>query len=258
VVIGLVSDSDSTNFFNQNNQNMIKQFLTPVFAFLLFASHVFGQCNPYYDFEEGEVIIHTNYNRKGKEEGSQKMSIKSVTTAGDKQETVADVTLYDKKGKEITTTEITMTCKDGVYRMNMNRFIPQNMEEMEGFSFNFEGDQMVMPSDLSVGQELEDARFTIKMETENPALSAMMKPTTTRVFNRKVEAKESITTPAGTFDCYKITYDTSVESKMMGMSRTFETSSIEWVAEDVGMVKVENYDKKGKMQGYTELTSFED
>jgi hypothetical protein len=36
-----------------------------------------------------------------------------------------------------------------------------------------------------------------------------------------------------------------------------EASSKEWYAEGVGLVKSEIYNKKGKLMGYSELTSFE-
>ena len=94
------------------------------------------------------------------------------------------------------------------------------------------------------------------MEFDNPAMAKLMKPTTTTISNRKVEAKESITTAAGTFEAFKISYNTKVESTIMGMTRSFESSSNEWIAEGVGMVKVQSFDKKGKKQGTTELTSF--
>jgi hypothetical protein len=42
----------------------------------------------------------------------------------------------------------------------------------------------------------------------------------------------------------------------MGMSRTVEMSTVEWIAENVGVIRSENYDKKGKMTGYTELSAY--
>ena len=69
--------------------------------------------------------------------------------------------------------------------------------------------------------------------------------------NRKVEKKESITTPAGTFVCYKVTYD--MDMKVL-MRRSMKTA--EWLAPGVGVVKTETYNQKGELEGYTELTKF--
>ena len=68
------------------------------------------------------------------------------------------------------------------------------------------------------------------------------------ITNRKVEGKESVTTPAGTFDCFKITYD--IETKF-GVK--IERNAIEWIAKNVGTVRSESY-KGDKLEGYTELT----
>jgi hypothetical protein len=69
--------------------------------------------------------------------------------------------------------------------------------------------------------------------------------------NRQVEGRETVTTPAGTYDCVVISWDH--ESKM-GIK--VSGSAKQWLAEGVGMVKQENYNKKGKLAGYMELTAF--
>jgi len=71
------------------------------------------------------------------------------------------------------------------------------------------------------------------------------------ITNRKVEAIEDITTPAGTFTCYKISSD--VETKMM---MKISIKSVEWYAKNVGTVRTESYNNNGKLTGYTLLTDF--
>jgi len=73
---------------------------------------------------------------------------------------------------------------------------------------------------------------------------------TVNVSNRKVEAVESLTTPAGTFECYKISYD--VATKMM---INVKTKGVEWFSKGVGMVKSETYDSAGKLLGSNVLAS---
>jgi hypothetical protein len=64
---------------------------------------------------------------------------------------------------------------------------------------------------------------------------------------------ETIETPAGKFECYKITYLTDMEG-MLGKVRTFKT--LVWYAKGPGMVRNESYDDKGKMKGSTVLTKY--
>jgi len=71
------------------------------------------------------------------------------------------------------------------------------------------------------------------------------------VVDRKVEAFESITTAAGTFECFKLSQTT--KSKMMFMNLTLK--SIDWIAEGIGSVRSESYTEKGKLEGYTVLTN---
>jgi hypothetical protein len=75
---------------------------------------------------------------------------------------------------------------------------------------------------------------------------------TTKVYNRKVEAIEKVTTEAGTFECYKISYDVFVDGMI-----DFNSKGIEWIARDVGAVRSETYNKNGKLTGYTELIKLE-
>jgi hypothetical protein len=69
------------------------------------------------------------------------------------------------------------------------------------------------------------------------------------ISNRKVLGNETVTVPAGTFNCYKITYD--VETKLMFK---INTNVVEYINKGVGNVKTETYDKKGKMLSATVLS----
>ena len=68
--------------------------------------------------------------------------------------------------------------------------------------------------------------------------------------NRTVEKKETLTTPAGTFDCYVITSDNN--AKMM-MANTAHTSRM-WLAEGIGMIRQDVFNKKGKRVSKAVLT----
>ena len=74
---------------------------------------------------------------------------------------------------------------------------------------------------------------------------------TMNISNRKVDAVESITTPAGTFECYKISYDVA-----MKMMMNMKSKGVEWYAKGVGLVKNETYSSDGKLLGSNVLTAF--
>lgn len=77
---------------------------------------------------------------------------------------------------------------------------------------------------------------------------------TMNVKNRKVEAKEDITTPAGTFSCYKVSSEMETEmGQMMPIKVSIKT--VEWFSENTGVVRSESYKSNGKLQGYSILSS---
>ena len=125
---------------------------------------------------------------------------------------------------------------------------PAMQQSLANMEVSIEGTELALPSTLTVGQERPDASTTIKAGSNGVTIINM----TVNVTNRKVLSREELTTPAGTFNCYKITQDTDV--KMM-IAKTM--TSIDYYAEGVGMVRSETYDKKGNLEGYTELTKFE-
>ncbi len=239
---------------------MNKLFLSFIILVFTISGLHAQSCNPFFNYNEGTVVEHTYHNAKGKTQHSQKMTIKSVNSTASGQVMIAEMTLNDKKEGEIMSNDIELICENGIFKMDMSRFMPPTAQAagMEDMSIEFEGDNLEMPSNLSVGSSLKDANFVVTMKSDNPALSAVMGGgTETSVFNRKVVGKETISTPAGSFECYKISYDTKIVTKIMGMKKEFNTSSIEWLSEGAGLVKVENYDKKGKLEGYMELTALQ-
>jgi hypothetical protein len=122
----------------------------------------------------------------------------------------------------------------------------QMLEQFEDMEMEISGTDIELPNDLELGQVLPDANIAMKM-----SMSGMNMTSTVDMVNRKVEKQETITTPAGTFDCYVIYSEN--ESKMMMANQTFPSRL--WLAEDVGMVKQESFNKNGKLMSSTVLTA---
>ena len=104
------------------------------------------------------------------------------------------------------------------------------------------GDKMDLPSDLKVGQTFKDLSYQMKMTVSG----IVMMNRNYDVKDRKVEAEESVTTPAGTFSCFKMSYNTTSKGSTM--------KTIIWYAKNTGMVKMESYNEKGTMTAKQVLT----
>ncbi len=232
--------------------------LNPMRILLLIAFGIFlstllpaqTQCNVYFPFEKGAKMEYTSYDKKDRPEATMTHYVVSLEETGEGVMAEVETKMQDKKGKNAFDGSYTVRCKDNTLYMDMSNFLPQEMmESMGDMEAEVEGDGMVIPENLEVGQTLPDASTSIDMSSGT--LGNLMKMTV-NVVNRKVQRKESVITPAGTFDCYKITYDTEMKTIM---KKTF--SSAEWYAEGVGMVKSENYKKNGKVDSYMLLTKLE-
>ena len=156
-------------------------------------------------------------------------------------------TFFDDKGAEIMTADLTMECRNGIFTFSMDNYLNEEMLAAVGdYEFSIEGDNLEFPANMKAGDVLKDGKISLTVEG-----MAMLNMVTT-VHNRKVEAVEEITTEAGTFECFKVSYDVLTDA-MIDM----RTKGIEWIAKDVGAVRTETYNKSGKLTGYSELIKIE-
>ncbi|WP_424962191.1 hypothetical protein [Ekhidna sp.] len=212
----------------------------------------FAQCDDsFFPFTEGVSFEQTAYDKKGKQQGKSMSKVISV----DGSSAVVKNVYFDKKGEEMADGEYTIICEGNTIKMDFNNFIPEGMLDQYGDAeVSVEGDFITIPDNLQAGQALPDGTGTITIKmTSSAAMNITMDMTIT---DRKVEKKETLDTPAGSFESFKITQTTIMKMNMMGMNKTTETSAASWYTKGVGMVRNENYDKKGNLMGYTLLTSF--
>lgn len=210
-----------------------------------------SNCSKFYPIEEGTAFQYTNYNKKGKIEGTVDYTISKVTAEGSATNATYDMKYLDKKGKDLFETNFNILCENGMVRIDYKSLFPSQMMQQYtemGLEMDITGTDIELPNDLSVGQELPDANLTVAMNMGGIKMNTVVDQT-----NRKVEKKERVTVGAGTFDCFLVT-ETST-SKTMGMTIEMETKL--WLAEGVGMVKQESYKKNGALTSRMELTKFD-
>ncbi len=226
----------------------MKSFLYAIV--ILFTSiNVWSQtdCKPYMPAEKGTVWEVTNYNQKGKVTGRITYELVDKVVNGNEIIYTANTVYYDKKDKQIYDNTFEAKCVDGKFEFDMTY-------KMDGAALQSYGDMDVkvdatefeIPSmDTPAGTQLEDGNLKVDIGDIGLNMSVL-------ISNRIVGAQENITTPAGSFDCLVLSQD--ITTKVMINVRG---SSKEWYAENVGMVRSESYNKKGKLIGYSELTKLE-
>lgn len=215
---------------------------------LLLAFSVVSQaqdCTPYFPFEAGTQLEISNYDKKGKLTSIATHYIHKKNTLPNGIEMEVSADLKDRKKDNTLTTEYKVLCENGIFKIDMSsRIPPTTMAQMEGMNAKIDVavDFLEFPSAMKVGQTLPDGSITASMGPVNM---------TVKITDRKVLAEEQITTPAGSFDCVKVSSRYEIKTVVKIISE-----SIEWYAENVGVVKSETYNKGGKLIGYSELSKF--
>ena len=199
-----------------------------------------------YPVKEGTIIEYKDFDAKDKLTGSSIQTISKVVEDGSNLTVGIDFQGFDKKGENLLNGNFEVRCIDGTFYMDMKNMLDaaalSAYKEME---VEVNSNDLAYPSNMSAGTKLPDADITVGISSGGVKMFTM----TVYITNRLVDAIESVTTPAGTFECFKTSFD--METKMM---IKIQAKATQWIAEDVGMVRTENYNKKGKLQGYTILS----
>lgn len=205
-------------------------------------------CADFIPQKEGTVLKLVSYDKKGKVTGSTEMSFKEKIVKDDWSEAVFMSTYSDKKGEEIFENEVKVECKKGVLYFSSSKFLdPATMSAYESMEVEVDAEHMDLPLDSKAGDELKDGKVTAIVRSNGLKVVTL----SVDIFNRKVNALESMETPAGSFECIKSSYDMRTEMGFVKMNM----SSVEWYSPEYGPVRSETYDKKGKLTGYTVLES---
>ena len=216
-------------------------------------------CGSMIMFHKGAIIEGKDYDTAGKVRSSSVTTVTNVRSEGD--ETIADLSMdtHSTLGGKDHDRVLTMS-----YKCNGKRLVMDLSGFLSNFSAlkdaNVESKALEFPLELSVGQILPEASVSATID----AGRVKMKTTTTYA-KRMVEKKETISTPAGTWSCFKIvnnietTMDAgsdAVAKKMAEMmkQRSPKISSAMWFAPGFGVVRSEFY-KDNKLDSRSEIVS---
>lgn len=202
-------------------------------------------CDLYIPFKEGTVLNYTSYNAKGKEIGQSRQTLLSKSEEnGATNFVVRQENLSDKDAKPV---DLKYSCTGDRFIIDMSSFLdPKQQESYKDMQVDMTFESIDIPSGVTAGTTLKDGNIVIKVVSDSPINIS----TKIYITNRKVNAIETITTPAGSFECIKISQTITTDMGIMKLS--FNT--IEWLSKNVGSVKSETYNKQNKMVSYQQLT----
>ena len=184
-------------------------------------------------------------NKKGKETGKLVYNISNVSKKGTAVSATINSDFIDKNGKSISKATNSVQCDNGTLMMDMKMFIPSAQQaQMGDISATGTVNYLEYPLTMKEGDALKDASFSMDFKSQ----AGLGGHISIDMTNRKVAGKENITTPAGTWNCYKITYHSKMIFKM-GIGIPMNSDVTEWYAPGFGVVKTESGG------GTTEITS---
>ena len=216
-----------------------------------------GPCSKMIFFQKGAEVEATSYNAEGKEISKQITKILEVRN--ENGVTVADVEGTDRlnNGEEKPAMHYSYKCDgDKIYFDIASMFRSEKKDGDAGF----ESSTIEYPINVKEGETLPDV--TGVMRSEKDGKTSEMKY---HFKDRKVAAKEEITTAAGTWNCYKISNTVEVELNIPGldenskrlmkeMQSKTKNETFTWFAPEFGIVKMEMY-LNGKLSTRNEVTS---
>jgi hypothetical protein len=212
-----------------------------VFSALFFLSAaLFAQdCSKFLYMQKGKVIESSTYS-DGKFVRKSVQTVMSVTTVNGVM--TAQISAGPPTDKPKDKLMITLHCNGGVLAMEINS---GNSPGSQDIKMNYEE----YPGNMNTGDHLKDVnnKFTNKMDGKTYT-------GTSDITNRVVVAKENVTTPAGTFSCFKITFKitTAYNEPIEGVKvPPIVDSFTEWYCPQYGIVIKQDMGEGA----YSEITS---
>ena len=192
-----------------------------------------------------------SYTAKDKPNGKMTYKITNVRREGGKTIVDIDFESLDEKEKSRQKSTIKYTCSGNELIADLSGMMQNGQTQaFKDGELRMKTNQLAYPS-LSAGQKLPDG----KLEAEMYNGGSMMVEMNMDVTNRQVEGKESITTPAGTFDAFKVTADMAVKTRTMGIGIPVTLKTVSYRTNNLLFdVRTETYNKNGKLFGYTVLS----
>lgn len=216
-------------------------------ALFIINNNIFSQdCSSFYYFQSNKTIELTIINGKGKESGKMIYKISNSDKSGSAIIATIHSEFINTKGEIITSNDNKVQCVSGMVMMDMKIFIPASQQEqIRSGSATANEVYLEYPYDMKVGDQLKDGKLSMDYEGSGGLKSSIE----IEITDRKVEGKETVTTPAGTWECYKISTKNRTVSKVGEIGIPINLESTEWFAPGFGVVKTES--KTGK----TEITA---
>ncbi len=226
-------------FLTLGKTRNMKKILLAAIAFIYGAVSANAQnCSNYLLLQNNKKIEMTIYNKKEKEDGKQVWNVSNLKTAGGITTATLNTEFFNDKGKLINKGETEIKCADGMLLMNMKLMLNEaQVKQMADGTATASGEFLEYPPTMKEGDNLKDGNFKMNYKM-NGGLESNMEITVTQ---RVAGGSESITSPAGTWNCIKINSNQKIVTRIAGIGIPIKMTTVtEWFAPGVGVIKTQS------------------
>lgn len=223
---------------------------------ILAAQLLYGQqqdCKSYYFLQNNAEVEMSIYDGKGELVAKNIEKVLNVNRTANVISSNFSTTLKDAKGKDLSTGKGKFKCTGSEILLDMQMAMP-NIPQLQNMKMEPGSDEIFLsyPATLKEGQTLPGNEKEMRGNMNGMEISMTLK-----VSDRKVVGKEKITTPAGTWECFKISYKLGFTVQMMGTNfpMDLDVNATEWFAPGFGIVKTDT-ERGGSTLGSMQITAF--
>ena len=213
----------------------LRKFIMLLASVLLFCNA--GAQNGFYNNKPGTTLKWVIHDSSGALFGYCHETLESMKGDSENARIQYSYMFYDSDMKSVVGNkpfEFAVTIEDGTTRAYVNNVA----KAIQSGDYMPVGDLSSIPDDIKVGDNIRDTEIKVKVLT--------IVTITNNYNNRRVTAKETITVPAGTYDCFLVEDD-----EFFTNSGPFHCKT--WVAKGIGIVKQMIYKKDGSLNQTYEL-----
>ncbi|WP_343675035.1 hypothetical protein [Chitinophaga sp.] len=223
---------------------------------VLAAQLLYGQqqdCKSYYFLQNNAEVEMSIYDGKSELVAKNIEKVLNVNRTANVISSNFSTTLKDANGKDLSTGKGKFKCTGSEILLDMQMAMP-NIPQLQNMKMEAGSDEVFLsyPATLKEGQTLPGGEKQMSGNMNGMEISMTLK-----VSDRKIVGKEKVTTPAGTWECFKISYKLGLSVQMMGTNfpMDLDVNATEWFAPGFGIVKT-NSERGGSLLGSMQITAF--
>ncbi|UPL50788.1 TapB family protein [Hymenobacter sublimis] len=204
-------------------------------------------------------LVYQLQDASGKTTGTMRNRVVSLSSEQNKKQTITTNSVllksgtYDPKNKLLRLQDLTYRCRqDTSFTDGSAELSPESLRSFRDRRFVYAPVPLAWPNQPTVGSQLPQGGISVQVSSTAVDIAKVY----TTVHKRRITGTETVTTPAGSFACYKVEAEReSATAARADMVMRNAVRVVDYYSPAVGIVKSEVYDKKGKLEQVRLLTA---